>query len=57
MGGKRHSLCAVNKGETYRDAVRVLLPNTLGLSLALLKRMLVLELGAHLGDGKVLFLE
>lgn len=31
----------------YRDAIRVLLANPLGLSLAFLERMLVLELGAH----------
>lgn len=38
---------------TYRDAVGVLLPDALGLGLALLKRVLVLELGAHCGDGVV----
>lgn len=34
---------------THRDAVGVLLPDALGLSLALLERVLVLELGAHVG--------
>jgi hypothetical protein len=34
---------------TYRDAVGVLLPDALGLGLALLERVLVLELGAHVG--------
>jgi hypothetical protein len=38
---------------TYRDAVGVLLPDALGLGLALLERVLVLELGAH-GGGVVL---
>ena len=34
---------------THRDAVGVLLPDALGLGLALLERVLVLELGAHVG--------
>lgn len=34
---------------THRDAVGVLLPDALSLSLALLERVLVLELGAHGG--------
>lgn len=40
--------------ETYRNAVRILLPDALGLSLALLEGMLVLELGSHVcgGDAK-----
>jgi len=38
---------------THRDAVGVLLPDALGLGLALLERVLVLELGAH-GSGVVL---
>lgn len=33
----------------YRNTIRVLLADTLGLSLALLEGMLVLELGSH-GD-------
>jgi hypothetical protein len=36
---------------TYRNAVGVLLANALGLSLALLEGVLVLELGAHIGGG------
>ena len=39
---------------THRDAVGVLLPDALGLGLALLERVLVLELGAH--DGGVVLL-
>jgi hypothetical protein len=35
---------------THRDAVGVLLPDALGLGLALLEGVLVLELGAHV-DG------
>jgi hypothetical protein len=35
---------------TYRNAVSVLLANALGLCLALLERVLVLELGAHVVD-------
>lgn len=38
---------------THRDAVGVLLPDALGLGLALLERVLVLELRAH-GGGVVL---
>jgi hypothetical protein len=38
---------------THRDAVGVLLPDALGLGLALLEWVLILELGAH-GDGFVL---
>jgi hypothetical protein len=34
--------------ETYGNAVVVLLANALGLGLALLERVLVLELGTHL---------
>lgn len=34
---------------TYGNAVVVLLANALGLGLALLERVLVLELGTHLG--------
>lgn len=36
------------KLSTYRNTVRVLLANALGLGLALLKGVLVLELAAHL---------
>jgi hypothetical protein len=36
--------------QTYRDAVGVFLTDPLGLSLALLEGVLVLELGSH-GDG------
>jgi len=39
---------------THRDAVGVLLPDALGLGLALLERVLVLELGAH--DGGVVLM-
>ena len=35
---------------TYRNAISILLANALGLSLALLERVLVLELAAH-DDG------
>lgn len=35
--------------ETYRNTVRILLPNALGLRLPLLERVLVLELGSHFG--------
>lgn len=34
---------------TYRDAIRIFLADPLGLSLALLEGVLVLELGSH-GD-------
>lgn len=37
------------KLSTYRNTVRVLLANALGLGLALLKGVLVLELAAHFG--------
>jgi hypothetical protein len=37
--------------QTYGNAVVVLLANALGLGLALLERVLVLELGAHVYDG------
>ena len=40
---------AVGMGSTYRNAISILLPDALGLGLALLKRVLVLELGAHVG--------
>lgn len=40
------------KRSTYRNAVRVLLANALGLSLALLEGVLVLELAAHNGGWK-----
>ena len=40
-----------SKGDAYRDAIRVLLTDTLGLGLALLEGVLVLELAAHFGDG------
>lgn len=36
---------------THRDTVGVLLPDALSLGLALLERVLVLELGTHVGDG------
>lgn len=40
--------CGVEAGSTtYRDAVRVFLTDALGLSLALLKGVLVLELASH----------
>ena len=35
--------------DTYRNAVRVLLADALGLGLALLEGVLVLELGSHIG--------
>ena len=38
---------------THRDSVCIFLANALGLSLALLERVLVLELGAHLGAGVI----
>jgi hypothetical protein len=38
--------------ETYGNAVVVLLANALSLGLALLERMLVLELGTHVGGDK-----
>ena len=38
-------------GRTYGNTVSILLANALGLSLALLKGMLVLELAAHDDDG------
>ncbi len=38
-------------GPTYRDAVGILLADALGLGLALLEGMLVLELAAH-SDGR-----
>ena len=38
--------------QTYGNAVVVLLANALGLGLALLKGVLVLELGAHVGGDK-----
>ena len=34
--------------ETYRNAIRILLADALGLGLALLERVLVFEFGAHL---------
>jgi hypothetical protein len=37
------------KGKTYGNAVCILLADALGLSLPLLERVLVLELGSHLG--------
>jgi hypothetical protein len=40
-----------------RDAVGVLLPDALGLSLALLERVLILELGAHVGGVVVLMVD
>lgn len=40
------------KLSTYRNAIRVLLANALGLSLALLEGVLVLELAAHVGGWK-----
>jgi hypothetical protein len=36
---------------TYRNAISILLADALGLGLALLERVLVLELGSHLGGG------
>lgn len=39
-------------GVTYWDTVKVLLANTLGLSLALLEGVLVLELGSHFGGSR-----
>lgn len=38
-------------GDTHGDAVQIFLANTFGLSLALLKGMLVLELGSHFEGG------
>lgn len=37
----------VDVGDTYRDAISILLADALSLSLALLERVLVLELGSH----------
>ena len=37
-------------GDAHRNAIRILLSDALGLSLALLKGVLVLELAAHVGD-------
>lgn len=39
-------------GRTYWDTVKILLANTLGLSLALLEGVLVLELGSHFGGSR-----
>ena len=36
--------------QTYGNAVVILLANALGLGLALLERVLVLELGTHVGE-------
>ena len=36
---------------TYRNTVRILLSDTLSFSLALLERVLVLELGTHIDGG------
>ena len=40
-----------SQGDAYRNAIRVLLTDTLGLGLALLEGVLVLKLAAHFGDG------
>lgn len=37
---------------TYWDTVKILLANTLGLSLALLEGVFVLELGSHFGGSR-----
>lgn len=37
---------------THWDTVKILLANTLGLSLALLEGVLVLELGSHFGGSR-----
>jgi len=42
----------VRRGRTYGNAVVVLLANALRLGLALLKRVLVLELGTHVDAGR-----
>ena len=39
--------------KTYRNAVSVLLTDALSFGLALLKGMLVLELGAHVDGGSL----
>ena len=42
--------------QTYGNAVIVLLANALGFGFALLERVLVLELGSHIGgDGLVMW--
>ena len=41
------------RAATYRNAIRVLLTDALGLGLALLERVLVLELGAHVVGREV----
>lgn len=41
------------QGDTHRDTIRVLLADTLGLSLALLEGVLVLELGTHSDDSSI----
>ena len=41
------------QGDTHGDAIRVLLADTLGLRLALLEGVLVLELGTHGGDSSI----
>jgi hypothetical protein len=46
--GKEQSM----KLSTYRNTIRVLLANALGLSLALLEGVLVLKLAAHIGGWK-----
>ena len=45
-------MCREGCRQTYGNAVVVLLANALSLGLALLERVLVLELGAHVGGGK-----
>jgi hypothetical protein len=45
-------LVLTNCRQTYGNAVVVLLANALGLGLALLEGVLVLELGAHVGGDK-----
>lgn len=48
----RRSLTAMKergRGRTYGNAIRVLLANALGLGLALLEGVLVLELASHFG--------
>lgn len=46
--GRSHDVVSI----TYWDTVKILLANTLGLSLALLKGVLVLELGSHFGGSR-----
>jgi len=45
----RRYICSVGLLADYWNTIRVLLSNTLGLCLTLLKWMLILELGTHVG--------